>query len=89
MPLPSSDPAFSNARPGLVALLLVLLASLAAAVWWTAESVAVAESVNEGRSVADMAESVGRWASQYGGVHVRTTGVQAKLPGNFLTRSVY
>jgi len=36
-----------------------------------------------------MVENIGRWASQYGGVHAKTVGTDAKIPGNFLTRSVY
>jgi hypothetical protein len=47
------------------------------------------QAVNEARTVADMAENVGLWASQYGGVHVRTQGAGAPIPGTFLTRSMY
>lgn len=53
------------------------------------ESAVVAHTVSEGRTVADMAETVGRWASQYGGLHARTVGASAPIPGSFLTRSVY
>jgi hypothetical protein len=49
----------------------------------------LAQTLREGRTVADMAENVGRWASQYGGVHARTIGIDTKFPGNFLTRSVF
>ena len=49
----------------------------------------VVQSVNESRTVADMVENIGRWASQYGGVHVRTAGTQGGIPGSFLTRAVY
>jgi hypothetical protein len=73
----------------LVLLLLGTLATLGLAGWWTAQSLMLNRALGEGRAVADMAENVGRWASQYGGVHVRTQGVQAKLPGSFLTRSSY
>jgi hypothetical protein len=62
---------------------------LVAASWWISESLMLRQTVSEGRTVADMVENIGRWASQYGGVHVRTTGANAKIPGNFLTRSVY
>ncbi len=48
-----------------------------------------AQAINEARTVADMAENVGLWASQYGGVHVRTQGARAPIPGTFLTRSTY
>lgn len=53
------------------------------------ESTVVAHTVSESRTVADMAETVGRWASQYGGLHARTVGAGAGFPGSFLTRSVY
>ena len=72
-----------------VGLIGVLISSLGAAAWWTADTLLVSRAVNEGRIVADMAETVGRWASQYGGVHARTQGANAALPGSFLTRSVY
>jgi len=68
---------------------VVAVSGTAAATWWTIESMVVARTLNEGRTVADMAENVGRWASQYGGVHVRTEGGSARLPGSFLTRSLY
>lgn len=67
----------------------LLSGSLALGAWQAAESLILTRTVNEGRTVADMAENVGRWASQYGGVHVRTEGAKAPLPGTFLTRSVY
>lgn len=67
----------------------VMVGATAAGAWWAMEEMVVARTVNEGRTVADMAENVGRWASQYGGVHVRTEGANATLPGTFLTRSVY
>ncbi|WP_280151925.1 DUF3365 domain-containing protein [Piscinibacter sp. XHJ-5] len=63
--------------------------SLGAAGWWTARDLVLSQGLNEGRTVADFAESVGRWASQYGGIHVRTEGVQARMPGSFLTRATY
>lgn len=74
--------------PMVVALLLLVLA-LAASAWWLSEALMLRQTLREGRTVADMAESVGRWASQYGGVHVRTKGADSRLPGSFLTRSVY
>ena len=73
----------------LVGLVAVMVASLGAAAWWTADNLVVGRAVSEGRIVADMAETVGRWASQYGGVHARTQGAGAALPGSFLTRNVY
>ncbi len=73
----------------LVGLVGVLVAALGAAAWWTADNLVAGRAVSEGRIVADMAETVGRWASQYGGVHARTQGAGAALPGSFLTRNVY
>ncbi len=71
------------------ALLVLLVAALGFAAVQTSDALLLSRSVNEGRIVADMAETVGRWASQYGGVHARTQGAAAALPGTFLTRSVY
>lgn len=71
------------------ALVALLVGALGTAAWLTGDALLLSRSVNEGRIVADMAETVGRWASQYGGVHARTQGASAALPGSFLTRSVY
>ncbi len=68
---------------------LLLAGGLTTGGWWLAESLVLTQTVSEGRTVADMAENVGRWASQYGGIHVRTVGANAQIPGSFLTRSVY
>ncbi len=76
-------------RAPMVVALLLLVVMLAASAWWISEALMLRQTVREGRTVADMAESVGRWASQYGGVHVRTKGADSRLPGSFLTRSVY
>ncbi|MCH8179681.1 MAG: DUF3365 domain-containing protein [Proteobacteria bacterium] len=73
----------------MAALVALLVGSIGAAAWWTSDALLMSRSVNEGRVVADMAETVGRWASQYGGVHARTQGASAALPGAFLTRAVY
>lgn len=73
----------------LVGLVGVLVAALGAAAWSIADNLVEGRAVSEGRIVADMAETVGRWASQYGGVHARTQGAGAALPGSFLTRNVY
>ena len=72
-----------------VALTAALLTAPGLGLWWAMQALVIERAVGEGRAVADMAENVGRWASQYGGVHVRTQGLPAKLPGSFLTRSVY
>ena len=69
--------------------MLLFAGGLAAASWWLSESLVLRQTISEGRTVADMVENIGKWASQYGGVHVRTQGANAKIPGNFLTRSVY
>lgn len=74
--------------PG-VLLVLILLVALAFVVAQLVRNLRVDEGVAVGRSVADLAENIGRWASKYGGVHVRTQGADAALPGNFLTRSMY
>lgn len=68
---------------------LGLVASLLFAGWQMANELLLSRSISEGRTVADMAEGVGRWASQYGGLYARTEGVNAPIPGAFLTRSVY
>jgi len=74
-------------------LILVFAVALMVALlfggWRAGEALLLSQTLSEGRTVADMAENVGRWASQYGGVHVRTQGTNAGLPGTFLTRSVY
>src|SRR5262245_4045719 len=73
----------------LIVPMLLFAGGLGAATWWLSESLVLRQTVSEGRTVADMVENIGKWASQYGGVHVRTQGANAKIPGNFLTRSVY
>jgi hypothetical protein len=69
--------------------MLMFAGGLGTGAWWLSESLMLKQTVSEGRTVADMVENIGKWASQYGGVHVRTQGANAKIPGNFLTRSVY
>jgi hypothetical protein len=77
-------------RPwALLAPVLLLVLSLGAATWWLGQTLVLRQTLSEGRTVADMVENIGRWASQYGGVHAKTTGTDAKIPGNFLTRAVY
>ena len=71
------------------ALGTVTVVAIACGIWWSTEAMVVNQAINEARTVADMAENVGSWASQYGGVHVRTQGAKAAFPGTFLTRSVY
>jgi Protein of unknown function (DUF3365) len=86
MSTPLSTP--HRVAPVLAALLLLIGAAVLGG-WWAAQSLVVAQTLREGRTVADMAENIGRWASQYGGVHARTQGIGAPMPGNFLTRSVF
>lgn len=73
----------------LLAPLFLLIVSLAAGAWWGMQSLMISHAVQESRTMADLADNVGRWASQYGGLHARTVGVDAKFPGNFLTRSAF
>lgn len=82
-------PARSHLGFALVLPMLLFIGSLGTGAWWLSDALVLRQTVNEGRTVADMVENIGRWASQYGGVHVRTVGSNAKIPGNFLTRSVY
>jgi Protein of unknown function (DUF3365) len=84
---PRQKPATLGLR--VIAPMLLLAGGLGAGAWWMGESLVLNQTVSEGRTVADMAENIGRWASQYGGVHVRTVGTNAPIPGNFLTRSVF
>jgi Protein of unknown function (DUF3365) len=83
------SPARAGSSLTAIAASALLVATLGAGAWWACESLVVTHSVSESRTVADMAENVGRWASQYGGIHARTIGTEAKIPGSFLTRSVY
>lgn len=84
MPAKPSRLGFSLVLP-----MLLFIGALGTGAWWLSEAQVLRQTISEGRTVADMVENIGRWASQYGGVHVRTQGSNAKIPGNFLTRSVY
>lgn len=53
------------------------------------QSIVASQVVNEGRSVADMTEYIGTWASQYGGIHVKTKSTNPKDPGSYLERYTY
>ena len=86
-PARSSSPARS--RWAQVLPLLLLVAGLLLAAWTVGRHLVLKQTLSESRTVADMVENIGRWASQYGGVHVRTVGIDAKIPGNFLTRASY
>ncbi len=76
-------------QPLRILLTAVSITALGTGVWWSMDAMVRQQAVNEARTVADMAENVGLWASQYSGVHVRTQGAHAPIPGTFLTRSVY
>ncbi len=65
------------------------LVAVSLGLWWSVDGMVHNQAINEARTVADMAENVGIWASQYKGVYARTQGANAKIPGTFLTRSVY
>jgi Protein of unknown function (DUF3365) len=69
--------------------LAILIVAAGSAMWTIGQSLMMRQTLNESRTVADMVENIGRWASQYGGMHAKTVGTDAKIPGNFLTRSVY
>ena len=58
----------------LLAPLALLIGALGAGGWWATESLVVSHTVQESRTMADLADNVGRWASQYGGLHARTAG---------------
>lgn len=81
----------SATRPWLTLLAApaLLLAALGTFIGAQNQALVLQHAVDESRTVADMVENLGRWASQYGGVHARTVGASAPIPGNFLTRSVY
>jgi len=70
-------------------LLLVLMVVLAVAVSVIGRSLMVSQTLNEGRSVADMAEHIGKWGAQYGGVSVRVAKGTPNAAGSFLERRVY
>jgi len=53
-------------------------------------SLIVEQALNQSRSVADMAEHIGTWASRYGGLYVgQPAGGQPAHIGTFLERHVY
>lgn len=85
------QPAAGASRLGLKLILPMLLfaGGLVVAAWQMGKALVLRHAIGEGRTVADIADNIGKWASQYGGLHVRTVGTNAKIPGNFLTRSVY
>lgn len=71
------------------AILLALIAALAVAAVLIGQSLVLSQTLNESRSVADMAEHIATWASRYGGVSVRLKGAVASGAGTYLERRVY
>ncbi|MFO1226224.1 DUF3365 domain-containing protein [Roseateles sp.] len=88
---PSNTPTPNRPRRRLLwwAPPIVIVAGLGLSIWSWTNSLLEMQSVSEARTVADFVENVGRWASRYGGVHVRTVGTHNAIPGNFLTRTTY
>jgi HAMP domain-containing protein len=70
-------------------LMALLIAVVIVAGSIVGQSIVVSQTVNESRSVADMAEHIGTWASQYGGVHIKKTGKDVANSGSFLQKSTY
>lgn len=70
-------------------LMAALIAVVAAAVSIVGQSIVISQTVNESRTVADMTEHIGKWASQYGGVHVKRSGADNRSVGSYLERAVY
>ena len=70
-------------------LLLLLLVTLAVAASVVGRALVVSQTLNESRSVADMAEHIGTWGSRYGGVAVRVTDANRIAPGTYLERYAY
>jgi hypothetical protein len=85
----ATRPVAAPRRAGTLLPLILLVVGVVLAAWSVATTLVLRQTLSEGRTVADMVENIGRWASQYGGVHVRTVGADAKIPGNFLTRVSY
>lgn len=74
----------------LTIVLAVLAASVLVAGAVIVRSIAQAQVLSEGRSIADMTEHIGKWASQYDAVHVKTgASVSKRAVGGFLERAVY
>jgi hypothetical protein len=66
-----------------------LCAMLAVAAGLTARSLVVSQAINQSRAVADMAENIGKWASQYGVMWVHTKGLDPHKAGTYLERHLY
>jgi Protein of unknown function (DUF3365) len=70
----------------LMALLVVVIIVAGSMV---GQSIVVSQTVNESRSVADMTEHIGTWASQYGGVHIKRGNKDKNLIGSYLQKTLY
>lgn len=86
------QPLFDRLRLGTqFAILLTALAVFVAMLGNViASSIVEMQVVSEGRSIADMTEHIGKWASQYGGIHVKTAGAAGtRKVGSYLERTMY
>lgn len=70
-------------------LMAALICVVAVAVSVVGQSIVISQTVSESRTVADMTEHIGKWASQYGGVHIKRTGTDKGVVGAYLERAVY
>ncbi|CAH0356052.1 DUF3365 domain-containing protein [Aquabacterium sp. CECT 9606] len=70
-------------------MMTVLITVVITAVSIIGQSIVVSQTVNESRTVADMTEHIGKWASQYGGVHIKRSGGDTGTVGSYLERAVY
>lgn len=70
-------------------MMVILIAVVITAVSIIGQSIVVSQTVNESRTVADMTEHIGKWASQYGGVHIKRSGGDTGMVGSYLERAVY
>lgn len=70
-------------------LLLLFIGIVGIAAHVIGQSVVVSQTVNESRSIADMTEHIGRWASQYGGVHIKKDGDDTNGLGYALKKYSY
>lgn len=70
---------------------ILLIAAMGIGGWCFYEigkSIRIAEARNQARTVADLVDNLGTWASKYGGLWARTTPMSSKPVGDFLEREV-
>lgn len=70
-------------------MMAVLIAVVITAVSIIGQSIVVSQTVNESRTVADMTEHIGKWASRYGGVHVKKKAGDTSGVGSALEHHTY